>query len=249
MGIIDIFMPQNFKCAICGVETAGINFCDNCRSHFHYISGKVCEKCGGRIIGGGDLCVDCKSANHEFVKTYCVLDYDGIVVGAIAKLKNNGIKSVAYGFSYIMLDRFKALDIPFDMIIPVPMHGNRLKERGFNQTEILCNEIERYYGRVRKDILLRVRDTPHQTGLNKENRESNLENAFKITNKSTVKGKIILLVDDIYTTGTTLSQCAKELNKAGAKEVYGLCLCRSVIKATSVLDEDRLKSTYDDMFI
>ena len=80
---------------------------------------------------------------------------------------------------------------------------------------------------IEYNVLKRIKDTPHQTGLNKSNRKTNLEDAFTVVDKDKVKDKIILLVDDIYTTGSTLNECAKTLIKSGAKGVYGLCFARA----------------------
>ena len=136
-----------------------------------------------------------------------------------------------------MFKYFENIKVPFDVIIPMPIHENRLKERGFNQSELLLKDIEKNYGRVYKNLLVRTKDTPHQTGLGKANRESNLDHAFKVTDKQKVKGKIILLVDDIYTTGSTLNECAKTLKRAGASKVFALCLARTPINKEKILNK------------
>ena len=127
-----------------------------------------------------------------------------------------------------------------DVIIPVPLHATRLYERGFNQAEVLCEEISKKYERqYRNDLLFRIKDTPHQTGLNRDNRLLNLSNAFKITDIKKIKNKRILIIDDIFTTGSTLDEVAFTLLKAGAKSVSGLCLARGLVYDKE-RDADRL---------
>ena len=122
----------------------------------------------------------------------------------------------------------------YDLIIPVPISKERLKEREFNQTEVLCNEIIKS-GKVRNDILSRIKDTPHQTGLSRENRESNLKDSFVVNDKKQIKGKKILIIDDIYTTGSTINECANVLIKNGAKSIIALCLARTPIKLEKIV--------------
>ena len=117
------------------------------------------------------------------------------------------------------------------------MHENRRKERGFNQVDVLAKDIASATGKVNAELLVRTRHTPHQTGLDKANRQDNIKGAFKVMNKSKIKGKTILLVDDIYTTGATINECARTLKSAGAKSVYSLCLCRTPINYDNIFGE------------
>lgn len=225
MSIIDYIFPSDCKCIFCERETSAGLICDDCYSRLHFLHGKLCKKCGGEIVGDGDLCLDCKELNHAFERNFSILEYSGDVQSQILKLKN-GYRYIAGAFSDILCEYFEKMDIPFDMIIPIPIHENRRRERGFNQCELLCDGISRYYGRVYTNILVRIKDTPHQTGLSRANRITNLDKSFKVLEPKRVKNKIILLVDDIYTTGSTMHECAKTLLKAGAKLVYGLTLAR-----------------------
>ena len=115
----------------------------------------------------------------------------------------NGKKYLGYYFSEIIREYLKKLNINFDYIIPMPIHENRLKERSFNQSEILVSNLKDE-NLIEYNVLKRIKDTPHQTGLNKSNRKTNLEDAFTVVDKDKVKDKIILLVDDIYTSGSSI---------------------------------------------
>ena len=198
MGILDYIFPQGNKCIFCGYEIPDVCICEDCYKSLPFIEGKTCLKCGGKVFANEDVCIDCKSNDIKFEKGFCILDYKDEVQMKILKFKSGGYKNIGYTLSHLILDKFKTLDIPFDEIIPVPIHENRRKLRGFNQSEILCEELKKYYGRVHPELLIRWIDTPHQTGLDRNNRKTNLDGAFKVSDKKRIKGKIILLVDDNY---------------------------------------------------
>ncbi len=231
MNLSEIFFPSGIKCVFCGREVSGdINICDNCISLLPFITGKTCFRCGGRVLEE-DVCMDCAKSDHAFIRNFAIFDYDGVFREKVLAFKQSGRKHIGHAFSPFIYEKYKSLDIPFDMVIPMPISKEREKERGFNQADILIEDIESNEHNVRRDIIFKIKNTPHQTGLSKENRRVNLEGAFMVADKSLVKGKTILIVDDIYTTGSTMSQVAETLMKAKAKEVYGLTLARARIRA------------------
>ena len=237
MGLLEYIFPQSIKCIFCGREVGLYAICDECKRALPFIPEDACVKCGGRVSGMENICIDCKAEDRAFEKCFCILDYDGDVRNKILKFKSKKYKNIGNAFAHLIYEKFEKINIPFDIIIPVPIHENRKRQRGFNQSEILCTEIKKYYGRVNVDAMIRKLDTPRQAGLNRDNRQENLDGAFKVVNKSKIKGKIVLVVDDIFTTGVTLNECAKALLKAGASKVYGLCLSRAVLNWDSILYE------------
>lgn len=112
----------------------------------------------------------------------------------------------------------------YDLLVPVPLHKNRLRERGYNQSELLVQALAEQSKLPWQKSLLRSRDTPHQTGLSRNQRLHNLDGAFTIDQKCQVNGKNILLVDDVFTSGTTLQECAQVLHQHGAKKIMGITL-------------------------
>jgi ComF family protein len=116
-----------------------------------------------------------------------------------------------------------------DIILPVPLHPKRLRWRGFNQSVLLARQVSRAYN-VPMDpfILLRSRETPPQTQLTEEERRKNMGGAFALNPEKSVADKIVLLVDDVYTSGATVNECSRALKRAGAKAVYALTLARAV---------------------
>jgi ComF family protein len=134
-------------------------------------------------------------------------------------------------YEYILEDisdeiTFSTFDHP--LLIPIPMHRNNFRERGYNQSELIAKEIFKCGGKnifdISTDALLKIKETPHQSNLkNKSERLKNLKNCFK-ANTETVKNKNIILIDDVITTGTTMREAAKALHEAGAKKVIGYSL-------------------------
>jgi len=233
MKILDVIFPQAIKCFICKREIDDYGVCDYCYPHLPFVGGKLCTKCGGEMTGNGDICEECKNEKFYFTKNYAVFNYIDDIQKVILSFKKDN-KYLGGYFSDIIRNYILKNKIKFDLIIPMPIHENRRKQRGYNQSEILVKSLEKDFA-VDKDIVIRIKDTPHQTGLNKENRKINLEHAFQVKDQKKIKDKVILLVDDIYTTGSTLNECSKELLKYGAKEVIGLCVARG--QSIKILDE------------
>ena len=223
--ITDLFFPQGVKCFVCGIETSDLGICDSCYAKLPFIKGNICQKCGGEKLGSGKVCLDCKGRDYYFHKNYSIFHYEDNMQKYILSFKNGGRKYLGETFSKFIKNYLRHIKLEFDIIIPVPIHKNRIKERGFNQSEVLCQSLDEFV--VDNSVFKRVKDTPHQTGLNRENREENLEGAFEVVSPDKIKDKKILLIDDIYTTGSTINECAKELLKSGATSVNSLCLARA----------------------
>jgi len=227
MKLINILFPQGVKCLLCGVEVNDKPICEDCYNNLPIIKDHICSICGGKVLGVGEVCFDCMNYSNTYKKCFTFIEYKDDFKRLILSYKNGNKRFLVKLFSYLLLERFKTIDIPFDVIIPVPCSNERLKERGFNHVEEMIEDIKSYYGRVHTSILQRIKYTPHQTGLGREYRVENLNGAFKVIDKTKVKNRIVLLVDDIYTTGATMNECAKTLYNAGASEVYGLTLART----------------------
>ena len=240
MSVLDLFFPVNCKCMFCNCETPEFGICDKCLSELPFIKSPTCDKCGGENHGRGAVCIECKGREHYFDKTYCVFHYTGDVRDKIVNFKQGGKKYLGYSFAWLVEKKYLEIEENIDIIIPVPINESRLKERGFNQSEVLCEELLPT-GKVDNSILIRVNDTPHQTGLSRENREKNLKDCFRLVDSKKIKGKNILIVDDIYTTGSTLNECARLLKIKGANKVIGLCLARAVIDKSRIVGGAQLK--------
>ena len=234
--MIDLFFPRQVKCVSCGEEASKFGICDKCVRLFSLIPYPSCEICGGENLGKGKVCFECKDKHFSFTKNYSIFTYADDVRNKIISFKQNGNKAIGEMFAYFIADKYSEICVKhnIDIIIPVPISEERLKSRKFNQSMVLCSQINDN-NKVNNNVLARTKDTPHQAGLSKTNREENLKNSFTVIDKKIIKGKTILVVDDIYTTGATLNACANALKLAGAKEIFTLTLSRAVIKKDKVL--------------
>lgn len=151
--------------------------------------------------------------------------YEGVLQEAISQLKFHGVKRLSKPLGRLLLS-FELSGIDLDGIVPVPLSMKRLRERGFNQSLLIARIVSKEKGiPMLIDILLKKKETPPQIGLSAKERLSNLKGAFEV--KGNIEGMRLLLVDDVMTTGATVTECSKELMKAGAKEVIVLTLARS----------------------
>ena len=224
--LLDLFFPP--RCAVCGEvltleERAGF-LCKNCERNTPYFPKEKCPHCGGETETAG-FCDGCRKG-FAFDSACAAFPYEE-VRNAIHLFKYEGGKDIGRGLGELMaeylLNDHEELLVKTDVMVSVPLHPKKEKFRGFNQTHILCEKISEKTGLIfQKDGLKRKRETIAQSELTPEERKINLKDAFTATEDFT--GKRVLLVDDIFTTGTTCNECAKELYRAGAKEVMVFAL-------------------------
>jgi ComF family protein len=156
--------------------------------------------------------------------------YDGILMEAIHQFKYAGRTMLARVFGPLMADSTELFSTLSEkpLIMPVPLHPRRLRERGFNQSLLLARHISMVRGAELDFMTLkRVKYTAPQTSLGQKERPANVRKAFALDKAGTVSGRSVLLVDDVATTGSTLNECARVLKKGGSKEIFGLVLART----------------------
>jgi len=162
--------------------------------------------------------------------------YSGNIREAILRVKFGGESPLARSLSLYMTDHYSRFFPPgaFDAILPVPLHPKRLREREFNQCVLLARPLAARLGLpLSLHAVARVRHTLPQSASNEADRRKNLRGAFRVQRPERIKGRSILLFDDVYTTGATLEELAKPLLSAGARRVCGLTLARSPVPAFS----------------
>lgn len=224
--ILDIIFPQT-RCAICrrpgrfGTRTPWCSDCkDNMEKLRHHLP--ICDKCGKYIESESGLCSDCKERAPAFEISRATGPYTDPYRIAIKVLKFMGKKNLAHQMGCMMAKvvRDEKRFWPIDLVVPVPASQGSLKQRGFSQTELLARQLAKKLKlKVGANLLVRVKDTPAQRELTREEREKNLQSAFDIKDRKKVQGKSILLVDDVYTTGSTIRECTRILLEAGAARV------------------------------
>ena len=240
-GLLNLIFPLN--CRICKKpirESKGYSICEDCFQTIELIAKPYCVKCNKPLSLSPDWeglevelwCVDCKNKHFSFEFSRSVGKYSGVLKEAIHLFKYQGEKKLAKPLGNLLINylkenpKFREL---IDLIIPVPLHKDNLKERGFNQSVLLGEIIGNYFSiPVKEGVLIKKRLTPSQVNLSKKEREKNMREAFLVQRPQEVKEKNILILDDIFTTGSTVEGCARELKKAKAKNVYILTLARSI---------------------
>ena len=220
---LDWLFPPH--CGGCGC--LGERWCKACQASTKLIGSEVCAVCG-EPNPGGDLCLECiqQPPVYNHLRSWAV--FEGPVREAIHKLKYNGDIGLGEILARQLIKLVKELGWYYDMVVPVPLSTERLKERGYNQSALLARPIALAFGsRYMPNSLVRVRNTASQVGLNAGERLVNVAGAFRAA-PETVKQKTILVVDDVTTTGATIQACSEALLQAGASKVLGLTLARAI---------------------
>ncbi len=233
-GIADIIFPP--CCVVCGEllqRHSSLSLCESCLQGIRFISSPLCPCCGVPFSGeeGDDhLCGQCLMEEKPYALARSVGRYEGTILTAIHKFKYHGKTGIGKALGGIMADFASGIWEmgTFDLIIPVPLHIKRLRERGFNQAVILARELsKRFHLPLDFSSLKRTRFTPPQVGMGRKERSANVKGAFSITNPRNITGKKILLIDDVYTTGSTLVECSRVLLDANAEAVAILTAARA----------------------
>ena len=233
-GFTDILFPP--ECPACGtvlIAGEGHRFCPECLSTINFIVPPLCTFCGLPFTGSGGvnhLCEDCILSKPPFSMARAMGKYEETLLEIIHLFKYHGKVSVGEALGRIMAKtRYDSLAIEtYSLIIPVPLHPKKLRERGFNQSLVLAKQISKMFSISLDFITLRrVLHTESQVNLSRQERVANVRRAFAVTDRNGIEGKKILLIDDVYTTGSTAKECSEILMKNGAEEVAVLTLARA----------------------
>jgi ComF family protein len=221
-------------CTICGKNVrAGEYLCYGCEGKLIPIVAPFCQTCSEPFKGSIDNAFTCANCAHRTIY------FDA----AVAAYRSRGIvRDVIHEFKYARhihlrhlvarwlraaLDDERLRDCNFDLIVPVPLHPARERERGFNQASLLSELLSAQTSIPCKSVLERIRYTTTQTALDRSERMENLHNAFRLRKNADVRGLRVLLIDDVLTTGSTLSECARVLKRAGALSVHAATAARA----------------------
>lgn len=212
-----------------GCEKEGSVVCAECLSRVEVNGVYACPVCHA-FTGTGHCCMGCR--NQSYLDQHIALyAYDEARLGGrmIHALKYNYIEEITESFAILFekyWERRENVLFSCDYIVPVPLHPRRFAERGFNQAELISHAVSRVCGVPVADMLKRSRYTHQQARLSKHERAENVKDAFCEGIQNTLGGKAIILVDDVFTTGSTLQECARVLKDAGAREVVGFTIAR-----------------------
>lgn len=221
---LDFIFPP--VCANCG--KIGTLLCDSCIARMPVLHEPVCPLCGRPVKRSGQSCSRCQESPPSLNQIRAAVLFEDAVPHLIHQLKYNGMFALAEPFASIMASSWHHWRHPVDVVVPIPLHRRREKARGYNQSEMLSRHLSRMLEIPQeRHALKRVRNTPPQIELIAEDRAANVTGAFAADHDS-VRGRRILLIDDVCTTGSTLSEAARALSEAGAVSVSGYCLARAV---------------------
>jgi ComF family protein len=209
--------------------------CDQCRQSIRLIQPPFCYRCGrpfDPLAQGAPLCSECRRGDFRFDGSRSAGRFEGNLREAIHALKYRGRTRLAQPLGEMLAHcwaQFAPQGAEVQLVIPVPLHVTRARERGFNQSELLARVVAQTHEvALNTTVLRRVRPTRPQIALSRSERADNVRGAFEVRDASAVKGHTVLLVDDMFTTGATLNECARALRHAGAEGVYCLTLARQV---------------------
>ena len=230
---MDISIIKNIisqpRCAFCDdvldIKTSDY-VCEKCKADLPYVKGETCDICGRTLYTGymDTVCHDCKTEKIYFIKNISAFEYKDNVKEAIRRMKFTALEIwIARELGKILAKKVKEQygDIRFDMIVPVPISQINYIKRKFNQATEIALPIRRAINvPVNDNVLKKIRHTKQQSSLGHKERKANVKGAYKVFHPDDICDKIILLIDDVYTTGSTINECAKTLKKAGAMSIY-----------------------------
>lgn len=227
--LLDIVYPK--RCPIC-MELIPINqeerICETCIEELPYIQQPRCHKCSKPVSAEDEIyCFDCIKSDHYYTKGWAVWLYERAVKDAMHRFKYNNNKNYGRILSkeVVTLYSREIYEANIDLIIPIPLYRKKEKKRGYNQAGVIATYIGKYTSiPCNHNCIIKKINTKAQKNLTDKERIANVKNIFKVTDENLIKGKNILLCDDIYTTGSTIDSCAKELLSCGAKEIYFITL-------------------------
>ncbi len=229
-------------CAACGAPLAEDPiplFCASCWRTISPLTHSRCGRCDrpftspvATVYSPTHVCHSCAERLPSYTRAWTLYPYLPPLQDAICLFKYRGKVALASPLARLMIDRLPPLD-SLDLIMPVPLHAQRLREREFNQSLLLADRVARHLDiPVSATNLIRITQAPAQTTLSRKGRLKNLRGVFALHHPESIAGKRILLVDDVFTTGTTVNECAKTLRKGGSGDVFVLTLGRTMDAGT-----------------
>lgn len=229
---IELLFPR--RCPLCDdvlpafeIAEKASYICPECKKKLQPIKEPVCKKCGKQITKEeAEYCLDCGRKKHIFAQGKAVFVYQGALQSSLYRFKYANRREYAEFYAFEAAFQYEKWikQKNIQAIIPIPLHKKRQRKRGYNQAELFAKALGAKLGiPVCADLLIRAKSTVPQKELNEVERKNNLKNAFKIT-KNIVQLSYILLVDDIYTTGSTMDAAASVLKEAGCEHIYFICV-------------------------
>lgn len=233
--LLDLLFPPRPECPFCGAPEVKGEICKTClallRAYRLLLHCRLCGRLFAPAVplarGSARLCDECQMQEWPFTLARALGPYEGILKEAVHRFKYEGFRQLAKPLAALMAEQILTEELwsvaDMDLLLPVPLTYNRMRRRGFNQSALLAKELgSRLKIPVRERILVKVTDTPAQAGLSKAERGENLKDSFRVADKQALRGKTVLLIDDVFTTGNTVSYIAAVMRQAGVGQVFVL---------------------------
>jgi ComF family protein len=218
--ILNVVFPP--VCA--GCNKVGELFCGECASQVQWVKEPICTSCGKPSATVLGLCGNCTRHPLAVNQIRAAALHEDPVRRTLHQMKYEGFFSLANPLGEIMVEAWSRWQLPYDMVVPIPLHAERKRQRGYNQAELLVQAVKKILSwNSAPEVLRRHKRTAPQVGLTIDQRRHNVRGAFS-ANKDKIAGQRILLVDDVCTTGSTLDSAARVLLDAGALSVDAFCL-------------------------
>jgi ComF family protein len=251
------FFPAD--CRICGsplIRVSRLPICESCLIALRPLEGLYCSVCGealhipGCIGAGESRCLLCQRADPPYERAVAYGSYDGGLRDLIHVFKFQQVRPAAAVLGRMLAETMtnleKAMPVGTIAVVPVPLHKRKQAQRGFNQAEMIARGALKQLSHPKRfdlctGVLLRRRETGSQIGLTRHQRRENLRGAFAVTDPTRILNRDILLVDDVYTTGTTASECARVLLRAGAARVWVATVARTLKISDVISFADNLR--------
>jgi ComF family protein len=249
-GLLATLFPAD--CRVCGdplIRISRLPVCETCLDAIRPIAGTLCDLCGERILSPyaitqqsadnsyEQLCGLCRRLEPPFAKAAAYGSYQGGLRELIHMLKYQQVRPAANVLGRMLAEAITDLEPHWSpasvLVVPVPLFARKLRQRGFNQAELIARVALKGIASKDKcalsaDVLDRTRETQSQIGLTRHQRRENLRGAFRVKDRAKISGREVLLVDDVFTTGTTASECARVLRRGGASRVWVATVARTL---------------------
>ena len=244
-GLSAVLFPSD--CRLCNtplISVSRLPVCSDCLNSLAPVHAPQCVLCGERLapaqlLIGDAQCQACRDYPPEFERAVSYGEYNGGLRGLIHLLKYDGIlpaarplgRLLAFAIEELRLRRDDSIPNLLPVLVPVPLHGSKRRERRFNQADLIARAAQKCLPAsfdLECGVLVRQRETRSQVGLDREARIKNMRGAFRVVTAERIQGRTLIVVDDVMTTGTTVSECARVLKDAGADRVFAATVARTL---------------------
>lgn len=238
------FYPDNYRCIVCDKEIQPDSkycICEDCLKTFPFNNGRICVKCGAPIENEACYCLECQNYEKGFDFARSSLKYEGDAKRLVLNFKFHNNRWLAKYFADMLYDTYMQNGMDADVIIAVPISHKRQKARGYNQSLLIAKPLaERLNLPLLTNVIEKVKENKQQASLSLRERRENVIDVYRVTDRNAVKGKKVLVVDDILTTGSTLGEISRRLKIVGATKVYGLVVASPKYVVPTEYTQDNL---------